>query len=303
MKEVKQQAKLDYQVAIAKARILSKEEIQALKVKEAITPEDKLNIEKTQASDFLATNQITPEDIAFYQEYRQALPQLEALLYGTDFALAKDVAALGRQAQWEHGLLPFDMKFEALKQFVRDRLGLLPFLEPGRTWSNEDLEPLGSAVRSHRQNVKEILGFTVPAEKHANNGWIFQRLCLQLGLKVRSQRLGPRGKQKRFYRLDPDHYETVITIIHRRHQRRLDHNLETSNLLPDLKDSPSESVVDPTELIVIEGDIYQPWNHLKDKVKEDRQTIYSNLSQKFQEMMDLIKKIPRPSRNSVLSPG
>jgi hypothetical protein len=302
MKEVKQQAKLDYQVAIAKARILSKEEIQVLKVKEAITPEDKLNVEKTQASEFLATNQITPEDIAFYQEYRQALPQLEALLYGTDFALAKDVAALGRQAQWEHGLLPFDMRFEALKQFVRDRLGLLPFLEPGRTWSNEDLEPLGRAVRGHRQNVKEILGFTVPAEEHANNGWIFQRLCLQLGLKVRSQRLGPRGKQKRFYRLDPNHYETVITIIHRRHQRRFDPNFEMSDLLLALKDSPPQSVVDPTELIVIEGDIYQSWNNLKHEVEEYRQTIYDNLSQKFQETIDLIKKIPRPPGSSVLSP-
>jgi Domain of unknown function (DUF3854) len=301
MKEVKQQAKLDYQVAIAKARIISKEEIQTLKVKEAITPEDKLNIEKTQASDFLATNQITPEDIAFYQEYRQALPQLEALLYGTDFALAKDVAALGRQAQWEHGLLPFDMRFEALKQFVRDRLGLLPFLEPGRTWSNEDLEPLGNAVRSHRQNVKEILGFTVPAEKHANNGWIFQRLCLQLGLKVRSQRLGPRGKQKRFYRLDPDHYQTVITIIHRRHQRRLGNSLETSNSPPPMEDSSLQSVVGPIELIVIEGDIYGPWSNLKYGFEKYKQTTYSNLSQKFQETIDLIKKIPRPPRNSVLS--
>lgn len=302
LKEAKQQAKLDYQVAIATARILSKEEFQTLQAREGLTPEDKLNIEKTQAADFLVTHQISVEDIAFYQEYRQAIPQLEALFYGTDFALAKDVATLDRQAQWGQGLLPFDMKFEALKQFVRDRLGLLPFLEPGRTWSNEDLEPLGSVVRGHRQNIKEILGFTVPAEEHANNGWLFQRLCLQLGLKVRSQRLGPRGQQKRFYSLDLNHYQTVITIIQRRHQRRFSNSLEANDSLIPLQNSSPQSVVTPIELINIEGGNYGSWHALNNNLKEYKQTIYANLSQKFKEAIDLIKKIPRPGGNSVLFP-
>jgi Domain of unknown function (DUF3854) len=302
LKDAKRQVKLDYQVAVATARILSKEEFQALQAKEALTPEDKLNIEKTQASEFLATQQLTSEDIAFYQEYRQAIPQLEALFYGTDFALAKDVATLNRQAQWGQGLLPFDMRFEALRQFVRDRLGLLPFLEVGRTWSNEDLEPLGRAVRGHRQNIKEILGFTVPTEEHANNGWLFQRLCRQLGLKVRSQRIGPRGKQKRFYTIDLNHYQAVITIIQRRHQRRFSNSPETSNSSIPLKNSLPQLVGTPIESIFTEGANYWFGNTLNYGLSEYRTTIYDNLSQKFQEAIDWIKKMPRPRRNPTLSP-
>jgi hypothetical protein len=304
MKAAKQQAKLDYHVAIAQARILNREEIQILQRKETLSPEDSLNLEKTQAAEFLATDKITLEDITFYQEYRLTLPQLEALFYGTDFALAKDVAALERQAQWGQGVLPFDMRFEGLRQFVRDRLGLLPFLEPGKIYNNADLGPLGEAVRGHRQNIKDILGFTVPGEEHANNGWIFQRLCLQLGLKVKSQRLGARGQQVRFYSLDPDHYQTILTIFQRRHQRRIDNSLSIDPS-PSLQgdNSPPSSVVTPPELVVIEGGIYKPWDMIKDQIKRYEATTSTNLYQKFQAVIEGIKQMPRPPRHPSLWQG
>jgi hypothetical protein len=304
MKAAKQQAKLDHQAAVAQAKILNREEIQILQRKETLTPEDNLNIEKTQAAEFLASSDdITPEDIAFYQEYRHSLPQLEALFYGIDFALAKDVAELDRQAQWGQGVLPFDMRFEGLRQFVRDRLGLLPFLEPGKIYNNADLAPLGEAVRGHRQNIKDILGFTVPGEEHANNGWIFQRLCLQLGLKVKSQRLGARGQQVRFYSLDLHHYQTVLTIFQRRHQRRINNTPEISHSPPfQLDDLPHDSVVSPSESIVIEGAVYEPWDTVKDQIKKYKTTTTDNLHHKFQAAINSITTPSQKLRYSALSP-
>jgi hypothetical protein len=287
MKAAKKQAKLDYQVAIAKATILTAEAVQTLEQKEILSPEDQLNLEKTQAVDFLAVEDITPQDIAFYQEYRHTLPQLEALVYGTDFALAKDMAAIERQAQWGQGVLPFDVRFEGLRQFVRDRLGLLPFLEPGKTWSNDDLAPLGEAVRRHRQNVKEVLGFTVPEEEHANNGWIFQRLCQQLGLKVKSQRLGPRGNQIRHYSLDPQHYQILLNILRRRLEKRMVQACcEVSSMeATELEGDQLDLVVTPSGLKVIEGVIYQPWQELRGRIKKYKSTTLLSLQTKFQATM------------------
>jgi hypothetical protein len=208
--------------AVAQATILTKPELEKLERQEAVGPEDQLNIEKTQAADFLALADVTPENVAFCIQYRSLILQLEVLLHGQDLAIHRDLDALTRQTQWGHGFMPFDQPFYELKRFVRDRLGIMPYLDPDATWSNDDLQPLGDMVRGHRQQVQQILGFTVPEdEQHASNGWIFQMICQQLGLKVQSQRRGPRGAQERYFSLNREHYQQLMDIVDRRQVRRL----------------------------------------------------------------------------------
>jgi hypothetical protein len=222
MKEARAQVKQAHFEAVARAEILSPPELEKLERQEAVGPEDQLNIEKTQAADFLALDDVTPEDVEFCTQYRSAIVQLEILLSGQDLALHRDLDALTRQTQWGQGFLPFDQPFYELKRFVRDRLGLLPFLDPAAVWHDSDLEALGAMVRGHRADVQKILGFTVPEnDKHATNGWIFQMLCQQLGLKVRSQRRGARGAQERYYSLEPEQFCRVMAVVDRRKVRRM----------------------------------------------------------------------------------
>jgi Domain of unknown function (DUF3854)/Origin of replication binding protein len=222
MKAARQAVKQAHYVAIAQATILSKLDVEQLERQEAIAPEDQLNLEKTQTADFLALDAVTPEDVAFCLQYRSFIRQLETLLHGQDLAIHRDLDALTRQTQWGQGFLPFDLPFYELKRFVRDRLGLMPYLDPDAAWCDADLQALGDRVRAHRQQVHEILGFKVPEDdKHATNGWIFQMLCQQIGLKVQSQRRGGRGAQERYYSLHREHYQQVITIVDRRQARRL----------------------------------------------------------------------------------
>jgi Domain of unknown function (DUF3854)/Origin of replication binding protein len=222
MKTARQQVKQAHFEAVAQATILSQLDREKLERQEALSPTDQLDIEKTQAADFLALDEVTAADVAFSIQYRSLILQLEVLLHGQDLAIHRDLDALTRQTQWGHGFLPFDQPFYELKRFVRDRLGLMPYLDPEATWSDADLQPLGDMVRGHRQQVQEILGFTVPADdKHASNGWVFQMMCQQLGFKVKSQRRGGRGAQERYFSLDREHYQQLMAIVDRRQARRL----------------------------------------------------------------------------------
>jgi Domain of unknown function (DUF3854) len=243
MKTARQQVKAAHFEAVARATILTPTELEQLERQEAVSPTDQLDIEKTQAADFLALETVSASEIEFYVKYRTAILQLEALLHGQDLAIHRDLDALTRQTQWGHGFLPFDLPFHELRRFVRDQLGLMPYLDPDATWSNDDLQPLADRVRQHRDQVQQILGLTIPIdERHGNNGWIFQMLCQQLGLKVQSQRLGSRGHQQRYYRLDRTHYQQVLDVADRRQQRRL------AAMARSAPTSVDEMVVNPSGL-------------------------------------------------------
>jgi hypothetical protein len=247
---------------VAQAKILGPAELAQLERQETRSPETQLDIEKTQAAEFLALAEVTPEDVAFCTQYRSAILQLEMLLHGQALALHRDLDNLTRQTQWGKGFLPFDQSFYELKRFVRDRLGLDAFLNPDVSWSDADLQPLADRVRRHRQQVQQILHFSVPEDPRiASNGWIFQMLCQQLGLKVQSQRRGPRGKQVRYFRLQRAHFEQVMAVIQRRQQRRSPDVAMAPETRPDATiPAPSPEIADfpaparmpiPEELAVV----------------------------------------------------
>jgi Domain of unknown function (DUF3854) len=221
IKQARSAVKTEHHQAVAAATILNPAQLAALAQQETLQPEDQLNLEKSRVAEFLALDDVTAADVAFDGQYQSGLLQLEVLLLGSTLAIKRDVQAIARQAQWGNGILPFDQPCYELKRFVRDRLGLLPFLDPHRQWSNEDLEPLGHAARQHRQQVKEILGFSIPLDSaHASNGWIFRLMCHQLGLKITTHFKGSRGHQVKYFAIAPDHYQTTLAILQRRHQRR-----------------------------------------------------------------------------------
>ncbi len=237
MKQARAETKAAHYQAVAQAKLLSAVEIAALTHQETLQPADKLSLEKSAVAEFLVLDSVTATDVEFYSQYRGALLQLEALISGGDLSTERDLQAIARQIQWGNGILPFDQPYYELKRFVRDRLGLLPFLNPDQKWSNQDLAPLGNAARQHRQQVKEVLGFTIPtAEEHASNGWILRMLCNQLGLKIITHFEGPRGQQTKYFALDPAHYTRLFTILQRRNQHRATtFGFDPSpNLTPDL---------------------------------------------------------------------
>lgn len=222
IKQARSEAKVEHYQAVAAAQILTPEQVAALTQQETLQPEDKLSLEKSLVAEFLALEEVTAADVEFYGQFHSGLLQLEALVLGADLSTQRDVQAIARQTQWGHGILPFDQPYYELKRFVRDRLGLLPFLDPHQKWSNVDLEPLGQKARYYRQQVKEVLGFSIPLEEnHASNGWILRLLCQQLGLKVKTHFEGSRGKQVKYFAIDLEHYQTIFAILQRRHQRRI----------------------------------------------------------------------------------
>lgn len=253
MKTARKQVKQAHFEAVAQATILSPPELDQLKRQETVSPTDQLNIEKTQVADFLVLGTVSASEVEFYVKYRTAMLRLEALLHGKDLAIGRDLDALTRQTQWGHGFLPFDLPDNELQRFVREQLGLMPYLDPEATWSNADLQPLGDRVRQHRDQVKQILGFTVSEnEQVVTNGWIFRRLCQQLGLHTKSFRRGGRGVQERFYQLDGDHYQYVLEVADRRQERRL------PDFEPVALPIAPEQVVNPAGLNQTDEANYQP---------------------------------------------
>jgi hypothetical protein len=273
MKQARKEVKVEHFRAVAQAQILSRTELETLERQETLSPDDQLNIEKTHAADFLALDlshglAVEPEQIEFVSQYRLQILQLEALLQGAELAVKRDVEALNRQVQWGQGFMPSDQPFNELRRFVRDRIGLLDYLKPGVEWSDTDLAPLGEMVRSHRQQVKEILGFNIPeAEKYASNGWIFQMLCQQLGLKVKSCRRGGRDQQVKFFYIEVQQFEAVMAVVDRRQQRRaiaqrlaedyrLDGLPETASLSETTVAEAIPAVVTPSSLYKTDGGNY-----------------------------------------------
>jgi Domain of unknown function (DUF3854)/Origin of replication binding protein len=221
MVKARKQVKQNYYVAVAQAQLLNSTQRAELARQDTLSQANQLSLEKTLVAEFLHLSEVTASDVKFYGQYRSGILQLEALRCGRDFAIEHDLTVLRRQAQWNQGILPFDQPYMELQRCFREQLGLLPFLELGHTWSDGDLGPIGDAVRHHSQNIKTVLGFSIPQNKHASNGWIYQMLIRQLGLKVCSYRRGGRKQQVRHFYLDPVHYATVEAILDRRAAARI----------------------------------------------------------------------------------
>jgi Domain of unknown function (DUF3854)/Origin of replication binding protein len=269
MQLARQRVKEQHYKAVAEARLLNPTELEAVERQEYVSPQDQLNVEKTHAAEFLACPEITPSDVAFYDKHRSSLVQLEALLYGADISVSRDLKKLTQQLKWGHGFMPFDLDNHELRRFTREKLGLLEYLDPDRVWTAEELEPLGAAVRGHRDQVKAVLGFRVPKDiKHSSNGWVFVHVCRQLGLKVESdlKRRGENGRHNEFY-LNREQYNQVMTVILRRNLRRT--ALQTAAVQAFEPSGLELSRIAPPVINKLEGDTPdRPPIQISDRLKE-----------------------------------
>ena len=215
--------KQEYYVKVGQAKLLNKSDRAALERQEFISPSDQLAIEKTQIADFYCQENVTPELVAFDDggKRRGQIVELEVLLKGAEISTKRDIYALERQLGWGQGVLPFDHPCYELRRFARDTLGLLPFLIPGREWTDADLEPLGSRVRASSRQVQIFFGFSIPDNPlYATNIWIFRRLLEQMGVKTEARRKG--RNQSRCVWIEPDAWASLLSILDSRQAKRSD---------------------------------------------------------------------------------
>ncbi|MBD1865570.1 plasmid replication protein, CyRepA1 family [Trichocoleus desertorum] len=223
---------LEYQ-AISTAPALSPTERLALEAKEVLSLEEKRALEKARLADFYTVplEAVTPELVTFDErgKRRGQIARLEMFLYPV-LATQKTTEAIAKQSVWKQGLWIPDLPTAEGERVARVLLGLLPFLVPGREWTNEDLEPLGAIARRYTQDVKRWLGFKIPdAPEQGNNLWIFRRLLLQLGIQIAAHRQG--RNQKRSVWISPEAWQTVQSILDRRHLKRELSDLAASHVV------------------------------------------------------------------------
>jgi hypothetical protein len=215
------EVKAEYYSQVAGARLLDKSELTALDRLESLRREDQLAIEKTHLADFYCVENVTPELVAFDNEgkRRRQILELEALLYGSQLSTKRDLDAIARQLKWGQGVLPFDQSCYELRRWAREVLGLLPFLVPGREWTDADLKPFGTRARACRQQVQLFFGFRIPDDpKAATNIWIFRSLLYQLGVKTKARR--QTRQQLRSVEIDEEAWSDLLSIVERRQAKR-----------------------------------------------------------------------------------
>lgn len=247
--QARDEVKAEYRSQISQARLLDSNQLATLESLETLSPEDLLALEKTRLADFYCEENITPELVAFDNDgkRRGQILELEVLLYGSELSIKRDLDALERQLKWGQGILPFDLSCYELRRFARDVLGLLPFLVPGRAWTDADLEPLGNSVRACRQQVQLFFGFSIPEDpKYATNIWIFRQLMNQLGVKTLSRRYS--REQLRSVWIDREAWAELLSIVERRQAKRFALAAKTSGAV-----SSGDVVTPPSYINKLEG--------------------------------------------------
>jgi hypothetical protein len=215
------EVKKEYFSRVAEAKLLDKSELAALECQEFLKREDRWAIEKTHLADFYCVENVTPELVAFDNEgkRRRQILELEALLYGSQLSIKRDLDALNRQLKWGQGVLPFDLSCYELRRWAREVLGLLPFLVPGKEWTDADLDPFGTRARACRQQVQLFFGFRIPDEpKGATNIWIFRSLLYQLGVKTKARR--KTRQQLRSVSIDEEAWSALFPLLEHRQAKR-----------------------------------------------------------------------------------
>jgi hypothetical protein len=172
--------------------------------------------------------------------------ELEALLYGSQLSTKRDIDALNRQLKWGQGVLPFDQSCYELRRWAREVLGLLPFLIPGKEWTDADLDLFGTRARACRQQVQLFFGFRIPDDpQRATNIWIFRSLLYQLGVKTKARR--QTRQQLRSVEIDKEAWSGLLSIVERRQAKR---EAIANNTCPVVSQS---DVVTPSYINKLEG--------------------------------------------------
>jgi len=221
VKEVKQEIKTNHCHQVSNATVLSPEEQESLQSKEGLSTEERLNLEKTAIAQFTCSSEVSPELVAAYPELVATIPRYEDLRH--NLAIERDEKAIARQVKWGQGLFIPDLPTREQERLLRERLGLIEWIDKlrqGENLTNEDLEPLGELVRNCYRQVNEVLrlGFSCES-KNWSNVRIFNALVKQLGIPTVTKRVGKETKITSTS-LDLQRWGLVDGILERREAKR-----------------------------------------------------------------------------------
>ncbi|MFB2839059.1 plasmid replication protein, CyRepA1 family [Floridanema evergladense] len=230
-KKVSDRIQSTHYQSVANSRILTANEKEQLESQELITAEERLNLEKTQVAEWAAIQkeaEITSELVKVYSQLSGAILRYEDLRYG--LAVERDEKAIALQAKWKLGLFIPNIYTKEQERTVRERLGLLQWIDRllnGESLTNEDLEPLAKIVWQHYKQINLILGLNLnPNSPKNSNIYIFNQLIKQVAIPVeiiryRQNKTATISLQKKRWRL-------IESILQRRKLRR-NNQLETLN--------------------------------------------------------------------------
>lgn len=213
--------------AILNANDLSYSEIVVLEQKEGISIEETHALAKFHLKDFYCVDELTPELLAFDREGRGRgeLLSLEAQL-NPELAIDRTAKALEKQASWRQDLCPWDIPGTAMRQELRDKLGLTQFILDaieGAEWIADDVEKLANIIHHHCYLLRSHLSLTI-SNKMGDIQVVHQMLS-QLGIKAQfrwcSDYPGCEGKKSRVYSIDLAHWKLCNEIMERRADKRL----------------------------------------------------------------------------------
>jgi hypothetical protein len=228
LKQLRQDIKTAEANAIAQARVLTSNERRLLEGQEATSPEDQLNLEKTAIAEFyrLADEEVTPELVLRDRQgkTRREVLALETLLL-PDLAQSRDMKQLEQQVTWGQGLCPWTFGLDTVRMTALKNLGIVEFINPDRQWTRYDTKALADRARAAKQQMKEMLNYTV--SDRVSDTQILHDLLDRLGVKVKQVQWsnkveGHAGEKLRVYQVDPDCWRFLTGLIHRRHQEEFE---------------------------------------------------------------------------------
>jgi hypothetical protein len=227
IKQLRQEIKTAEAQAIANARILTPDERRLLESQEATVPEDQLNLEKTAIAEFyrLTDEEVTAEVVLRDKQgkTRREIMALEPLFIQS-LASSRDTRTLERQVDWGQGLCPWTFGLDTVRTKALQQLGITEFLDPDRRWTKYDTKPVADLARAAKQQMKELLNYTVSDK--VSDTQIVHDLLDRLGIKVKQTQwsnkvTGHEGEKLRVYQLDPNCWQFVLDLLLRRNPELL----------------------------------------------------------------------------------
>ena len=217
LKEARDELKMENALQVEAAVNLSPAEAKLLSQTESLEPEQRLALQKYEIAKFygLPLDEVDADVVLQDDSGRRRgrLLNLEWSQY-PETAIDVDIRALERQGQWQHGYTPWDLSNAALKQKLRQLLGIDAYLELGKTWESESLDTFKQTALNYAPQIKAVLNFSVKPEMSAAQ--ILNQLLEQMGLTCVNYQPRREGKRTRIYELDPVVYEQQMEILERR---------------------------------------------------------------------------------------
>ena len=258
LKESWSNINLERAIAVESANILTDNELEKLSnSKEAPTPEQQLDIEKTillkqygqpLIDTVTHTDKYTGEQLTGYAAlylkddggrwYRQ-LKQLYYLIDNYDEAVKSDRASESQQ-QFHGARFAGDLSWNARKRQCRLHLGVDKLLNT--EWRiAQDYKQLANLAKKHHRSIKDTVGLSV---KKLTPAQVYTELIRQLGLKTESiqqKQLTPDGKKTvRLKRITTESWELAELFIAYREEIRLQRTTKKSS-----PNKPKEAVTPP----------------------------------------------------------